>query len=401
MIPSYSGRVIKTDAPIIVRTKQLMATHPGTISLAQGIVSWPPPPYALSNVGSLLQDGGGLSVSQYGPAMGNVALCSALKEKLKVKNNLLDHEVMVTAGANQACVNAVIALVDDKDSVLLFKPYYFNHLMALQMTNVNCELGLSDPVTLHPDLNELEKQLEAKSRIKMVIMTNPSNPSGTLLSKEEVERLVEITRKAGVWLLMDETYEDFCFDGRKHYSPDAAHCLHVFSYSKAAGMMGWRVGYLAWQEKNEELGRQLLKVQDTVAICANQLAQNLALAVMAPEGQVYISDKIAGLKINREMVRSALSSLPQIRTQGGEGAIYFWVSLPSGYDDVLVYEWLVKKHKVCVIPGSSCGLPGGLRVAFANLNEIDCQEASKRLQAGLVDLFEQGPQCLVDSKPCV
>lgn len=266
------------------------------------------------------------------------------------------------------------------------------------MTSVNCVLGACDPATLHPDLDALEQTLSESSsvdgkRIRLVIVTNPSNPSGALLSRSEMERLVEITRAAGCWLLVDETYEDFCWTGT-HFSPDAAHCLHVFSFSKSAGMMGWRVGYLAWQKTNEELGQQLLKVQDTVAICASQISQTLAADILTPEGQTYVQDQISGLESKREMVRSALASIPQLSLRGGEGAIYFWVNLPEGYDDVLVYEWLVRKHRICVIPGSSCGLPGGLRVAFANLQENDCREAARRLQNGFDDLFKQGVSCL-------
>ena len=388
--PTLSSRSLQTDAPIIVRTKKLMSANPGTLSLAQGIVSWPPPAAAIKKLTIMLQEDSS-HVSAYGPAMGNTALCTALKAKLLNKNGLRDHDVMITQGANQAVVNAILALVDEGDTCLLFTPYYFNHLMALQMTNVTCELGQCDPVTLHPDLNALENTLKS-IRIKLVILTNPSNPSGVLLSKQEIERIVELTRAAGCWLLMDETYEDFVFDGREHYSPNAPHVLHVFSFSKAAGMMGWRVGYIAYPA-NEELGLQLLKVQDTVAICTNQLAQNLALEMLTPEGQSYVSQKIESCSINRELVRS-LASIPQLSLRGGEGAIYFWVTLPEGYDDELVYTWLVQKHRICVIPGSACGLPGGLRVAFANLNEIDCREAVRRLREGLTELFEQGPGCL-------
>ncbi|KAG1677998.1 hypothetical protein FOA52_000793 [Chlamydomonas sp. UWO 241] len=408
--PQVSARIAATDAPIIVTTKRLMASCPGAVSLAQGIVYWGPPPCALATAADLLREGGA-GLSGYGPAEGLPALREALRAKIATQNGLVSHEVMVTAGANQAVVNAVLALVDEGDSVLLFKPYYFNHLMAVQMCGGarSVEFGDCDASTLHPDLAWLEARLStpptpSTPRVRMVIITNPCNPSGVLMSKEEVQQAAKLCADNGAWLLLDNTYEDFVYGGLEHFADPSPNVVHVFSMSKAYGMMGWRVGYLAYSSAPGEggapsLADQLLKVQDTTVICPTQLSQHVALAALGAEGAAYVKEQIEGLEGNRAAVLDALSPLASKAgggmVAGGEGAIYFWARLPAGWeDDTRVFEWLVRRHKVCVIPGSSCGAPGHIRAAFANLTLTACVEAAGRLKAGLSELVELGPAAL-------
>ncbi|GAX73280.1 hypothetical protein CEUSTIGMA_g734.t1 [Chlamydomonas eustigma] len=314
-----SERIIATDAPIIVKTKRLMAATPGAVSLAQGIVHWQPPPNALKAASDLLLSGAS-ELSGYGPAEGLPALRQALKAKIASKNGLQQHEVMVTAGANQAVLNAILALVDEGDCVMLFRPMYFNHLMAIQMSGGgrNVEYGECDNRTFHPDLKWLRQRLlgqkaagggrEGKS-VRMVIITNPCNPTGVLMTKEEVDEAADICREAGCWLILDNTYEDFVYGSGHHYSSPLPHVVHIFSMSKAYGMMGWRIGYLAYHSQAEQsaLADQLLKVQDTTIICPPQLSQYVALAALQPDGQLYMMDQIRGLEGNRKAVLDALS----------------------------------------------------------------------------------------------
>ncbi|KAJ9506883.1 hypothetical protein QJQ45_005076 [Haematococcus lacustris] len=397
-----SHRVLATDAACIDKTKQLTAATPGAVSLAQGIVHWQPPPQALKvAVEKLQSDPQG--VSGYGPTQGLPALRDALKSKLRDKNGLhgvalctghgqqhlrkhtvvergygaadLQVEVMVTAGANQAFVNVVLGLCDAGSRVVLFRPYYFNHLMALQMTGggQSVVFGPSDPHTLHPDLGWLREQLAGPTPPRMVVIVNPSNPTGVLLSAEEVQEAAALCSAAGCWLVLDNTYEDFCYDGLQHTCASGPHIINIFSFSKACGMMGWRVGYLALPDPqgDGDLLHQLLKIQDTIPICATQLSQQLALEALT-SGQGYVQDQIRGL----------------------EGSIYLWARLPEGCDDEKAVVWLVRNHGVCVIPGSTCGAPGFVRVSFANLKLDACKQAAERLKAGLSELVALGVDAL-------
>lgn len=167
------------------------------------------------------------------------------------------------------------------------------------------------------------------------------------------------------------------------------------------------------------------QIQDTVAICPGQLSQHLALAALQ-QGSSYVQESIAALAHNRQLIADALSPLGSHGEGwvGGDGAIYYFAKLPSrfaaapagcscsaghaaavaaggtsdtaadsavedaaGCTDEDVVAWLIREHGVCVIPGSACGMPGWIRVAYANVSPQQCEVAAGRLKAGLEQLL--------------
>eukprot|EP00850_Spirogloea_muscicola_P021539 SM000253S09028 [mRNA] locus=s253:40424:43594:+ [translate_table: standard] len=445
-----SRRVLATDEPCIVQMQELLRGATDVISLAQGIVHWAPPTEALQEAKEAVFKP---SVSGYAADDGIPELKAALLKKIKEENNLVDSSIMVTAGANQvtlrACdgctedlavimspaspnlmegyrrglnvegsiisskdsrsdqgkfatfslllqafTNVVLATCDAEDAVVLFVPYYFNHLMAFHMSGTkNIVYGQCDP-DLHPDADWLEEALSGKQGgliPKVVVVINPGNPTGTYLPGPLLKRISGICKAAGSWLVVDNTYEYFMYRGLQHECVEGDHVINIFSFSKAYGMMGWRVGYIAYPSaQHSNIGKQLLKVQDTVPICAAVVSQHLALAALKA-GPAWVKSHVATLEVNRSAALEALEPLGSGAIRGGEGAIYLWAKLPSEQqDDKEVVEWLAKTHGVCVIPGSACGAPGHLRVAFANLKGDRFLGACKRLREGLAALVKDG-----------
>ncbi|KAL6285801.1 hypothetical protein ACE6H2_010191 [Prunus campanulata] len=382
-------RAVETEMPIMVQIQQLVRGAKNAVSLAQGVVHWQPPKQALDKVKELVWEP---SISRYGADEGIPELREALVKKLHNENKLYKSSVMVTSGANQAFVNLVLTLCDSGDSVVMFAPYYFNAYMSFQMTGVtNILVGPGHPETLYPDADWLEKTLsETKPTPKLVTVVNPGNPSGTYIPDPLLKRISDICREAGSWLVVDNTYEYFMYDDLKHTCVEGNHIVNIFSFSKAYGMMGWRVGYIAYPSEVEGLATQLLKVQDNIPICASIISQYLALhsLEMGPE---WVTERVKGLVKNREIVLEALSPLGKDAVKGGEGAIYLWAKLPDKYveDDKFVH-WLVHRHGVVVIPGSACGCPGNVRISFGGLLEDDCKAAAERLRRGLEELIRDG-----------
>ena len=420
-----SDRALATDDPIIVATKALIARSgrapTDVASLAQGMVHWQPPPAALEAAARGATEA---SSSSYGPAQGLPELVDALGRRLAHFNGLPAgaYEPMVTAGANQAFANVVLSCLDASDAAVLFAPYYFNHLMMLTGSGIPRENVLVGPrdASMLPDLDWLEETLfpcgnnnsgkEPKNpKIpKLVVLVNPCNPTGVVLPKKLLQRAADLTAKAGAWLIVDNTYDHFLYGGAEHEMPgEAPHIIHVSSFSKAYGMAGWRVGWLA-AHRDSGLAPSLLKIQDTVPICAPQLSQRVALAALEGEGAgaAWVSARVAGLEGNREAVKAALAPLDTFAAEeeGGEssalgaarGAIYLWSRLPASLmqrdggnlTDSKIVEWLVKRHGVCLVPGSACGSPGRIRAAFANLEPRECERAAGRLARGVEELLE-------------
>ncbi len=393
---SVSRRMEMTQDPVVTRMRALVASTEGTVSLAQGIVFWPPPPQALSRVQMVVKnmDTEHSSIHGYGPDEGMPLLREELVKKLVDENALSsDYCAHVTHGAQQAFANIVLALADEGDAAVLFAPYYFNHHMMISMTlgTEAMAIGPCSPDTFHPDLAWLENHLSQHPRTKMVVLVNPNNPTGVVMTKDELDRAAALCKAHNVWLVIDNTYEHFTYDGHKHYCPSAPHVIHIFSFSKAFGMMGWRQGYIAFhKDAPGNLVDQLLKVQDTVPICATQLSQYMSLGALEA-GRPWVNERVKMLEdANRAYVLDAVSCLGEDALVPSEGAIYVFCKLPEGYeDDEKVVEWLVRKHKVCVIPGSSCGCKGYIRIAFGNLPADACRDAAARLKSGLLELVQR------------
>ncbi|KAA8541847.1 hypothetical protein F0562_022999 [Nyssa sinensis] len=382
-------RAIQTETPVMVQIQELIRGAKDAMSLAQGVVYWQPPKQALEKVKELVWDP---SVSRYGADEGIPELREALIKKLHHENKLCKSSVMVTAGANQAFVNIVLTLCDAGDSVVMFAPYYFNAYMSFQMTGVTDILvGPGNPKTLHPDADWLERTLlETKPTPKLVTVVNPGNPSGTYIPEPLLMRISDLCRDAGCWLVVDNTYEYFMYDGLKHSCVEGNHIVNIFSFSKAYGMMGWRVGYIAYPSEVEGFEALLLKIQDNIPICASIISQRLALHSLEV-GPEWVTEQVKGLIKNRTLVLEALSPLGEDAVKGGEGAIYLWAKLPDKYlDDFEVVRWLAWKHGVVVIPGSACGCQGHVRISFGGLLEGDCRLAAVRLRRGLEELVKDG-----------
>jgi len=361
------------------------AREGGILSLAQGIVHWSPPEEAMAAALRAMSD---RDTSSYCPDDGYLPLCDALKAKLEAENGLKQSEVMVTQGANQAYMNTVLTLLDQGDKAVLFSPFYFNHQMALQLANASIELGKVDEDLL-PDMQWFEGALQKGARdgepIKMVTLTSPCNPTGVHVPPETVKRCAALCEQHGAWLVVDNTYEHFTY-GRVHHAPEADHIVNVFSFSKGFGMMGWRVGYLAYPPR---LRHEMLKSQDTIAICPTVMSQKVAIGALEA-GRDWVLERVGALEESKALVRNALEPLGTANVLGGSGAIYMMARLGEGVNDAEVVEWLVAKHGVCTIPGSACGAPGFIRVCYANLADEDCKQAAERLHIGLRELCEHG-----------
>ena len=368
-----SRRVRGTDAPIIVTMKELMKGKKDVLSLAQGVVHWEPPEKAMAMARSS-------EANSYGPAAGTPALVEALTKKIHEENGLTS-KIMTTAGANQGYTNLVLALLDAGDRGAIFAPFYFNHKMAIEMTGA-VPLILPTDSDYFPRLDKLEEAFNSDDPPKMVTVVNPANPTGVLVPGQLLEDIRDLCARHGAFLVVDNTYEYFDWI-KGHTCVEGDHVINVFSLSKAYGAMGWRLGYLAYPE---HLQLELEKIQDTIVICPTGISQAFAVGCL-DAGRPWVDTHMQTLLEPRQLLRDALESALGSVVSAGTGAIYYLADIGETHDDFELARRLIDDYGVAVIPGSSCGAPGTIRVCYSNLPVEKCRTAADRLYTGVTKIL--------------
>ena len=373
----------RVQPPIIPRIHALIADHPGTISLGQGIVGYPPPPGVREALDQFLADPNN---HKYASVYGIPALRERIAAKLAQENGIAvgENELMVSAGGNMAFVNALLAIGDEGDEVVLMSPYYFNHEMAVTMAGCRPVLVGTD-ADFQLDLDAVADAITEETRA--VVTISPNNPSGAVYPEEDLRALNRLCAERGVYHIHDEAYEYFLYDGAEHFSPgslpDAGeHTLSLFSLSKAYGFASWRVGYLRLPA---HLSDAAAKIQDTIAICPPIVSQFAACAAL-DAGADYCRGYLPGIAARRSAVLQALGDLaPLVEVPATRGAFYVLARVATDADSVEVASRLIREHRVAAVPGAAFGLTDGcyLRIAYAAPDDATLAEALERLADGL------------------
>jgi len=379
-----SRRLAEVQTPVIPVIGRWTAETPGTISLGQGLVSYGPPMEALDAARAFGQT---LTDHRYGPVEGLPPLVAALERKLAAENGIAVRpasRVVVTAGGNLAFMNAVLAITDPGDEVILPAPYYFNHEMAVAIAGARAV-----PVPTGPDwqldLAAIRQALTARTRA--VVTVSPNNPTGAVYPETALRAVNALCRDAGVFHIHDEAYEYFVYDDAVQFSPGAIpgaaeHTISLYSLSKAYGMASWRVGYMVVPDA---LWDAVNKIQDTLLIAAPSVSQVAALAALGV-GRVYAAKHLPALDRRRRYVLDALRA-PDVPCEipAAAGAFYFFVRVPTRLESLTCCERLIRDHRVAAIPGSAFGDLAGcsLRISYGALDQSTVEEGIRRLIAGL------------------
>ena len=378
------GRTITSvQTPIIPVIGEWTRNTPGTLSLGQGMVSYPPPSAAMQairNFGSRPEE------HLYGSPLGYGRLLELIESKLhseNVINSSNGYRIMVTVGSNMAFLNILLAIADPGDEIILPLPYYFNQEMAVRM--LNCT-----PVAVPTDAN-YQLQLDAlraaiTEKTRAIVTVSPNNPSGAVYPEAALRAVNQLCREHGLYHISDEAYEYFTYGIARHFSPGSIsgaehHTISLYSLSKAYGFASWRIGYMVIPEA---LLPSLLKVQDTNLICPPLITQYAAIGALET-GSSYCKTRMQELSRIRTQVSAQLQSLKGVQITAAEGAFYLLLKLDSRKNDLHLVESLISEFKVAVIPGCAFGLHDAcyLRVSYGMLDEGAANIATQRLVEGL------------------
>lgn len=364
----------------------MIRENPGTISLGQGVVGYGPPPQAIERISEFLADA---ENHKYKPVQGLPALVQALQAKLAAENGIRAEarRIFVTAGGNLAFTNALLAIADPGDEIILQVPYYFNHEMAITMASCRPVLvPTDDRYQLRPDLI----RQAITPRTKAVVTISPNNPSGAVYPAEALREVNALCRERGLYHIHDEAYEYFTYQEAGHFSPGSIpgsddHTISLFSMSKAYGFASWRIGYMA---APDHLIEAVNKIQDTILICAPVISQYAALGALAA-GRAFCRQRMEIIQQTRALVQQKLDQIAdRCETPPADGAFYFLLRLKTDLSSLQVVEHLIRQHKVAAIPGTAFGLNAGcfIRLAYGSLSLESAATALDRFVAGVRSL---------------
>ncbi len=355
------------------------------VSLGQGIPFFGPPIEVINTIADGIKRP---SAYRYTADAGVLTLRKKIAQKLFRQHALSfdpNHQVVVTVGANQAFMNAILSVTNTGDEIILFRPTYFNYVMGVQLAGcipIICETDEN----FHPRIQDLQKKLSEKT--KAVVTISPNNPTGAVYTADELKKINEFCASHDLFHISDEVYEYFVYDDVIHRTPlvfdaDLDHTISLFSFSKAFGMSGLRVGYMMVPQ---QIYDDVLKVQDTIGICAPALSQMAAEAAIQMDDR-YVSRFLPVFQKNREMMRNLLSHQSKVKCSMLNGAYYVFLSYNGTLPSWEVSKQLVEEYKVMVLPGSVFDMEYSLRVSYGNLKTKDFEKGLYRLVDGLNDIL--------------
>ena len=336
--------------------------------------------------------------SRYSPVPGYADLREAIVAKLKNENGLdyTTDEILVSNGAKQSVCNAVMALVDDGEEVIIPTPYWVSYPQMVLLAGgepVFVNAGFEQNFKITPE--QLEKAITPKTR--MLILCSPSNPTGSVYSKEELKSLAEIILKhENLYVLADEIYEHINYIG--HHASIAQfpgmkeRTIIINGVSKAYAMTGWRIGYMAapqWIVK----GCNKLQGQYTSGPCS--VSQKAAVAAYV-ESQQCVEEMRVAFERRRDLIVELARQIPGLEVNKPEGAFYLFPKCSSFFgkktaegreiatsSDLAMY--LLEEAHVATVGGDAFGDAECFRMSYATSDD-NIREAMKRIAAALAKL---------------
>jgi aspartate/methionine/tyrosine aminotransferase len=386
MAYEQSARLAAVQPPVIPIVAEWIRAHPGTISLGQGVVYYGPPVQAEQKVVEFLADP---ENHKYKPVDGVAPLRELLAAKLRRDAGVEvgpARRIVVTAGGNMAVLNAVLAVADPGDEVILQSPYYFNHEMAVRIARCT-------PVFVPTDGKHQLRVDAIKSamtpRTRAVVTVSPNNPTGAVYSEHALRELNRLCAASGAYHVHDEAYEYFTYGGAAHFSPasipDAErHTICLHSLSKTYGFASWRIGSMLIPEHLYEAVR---KIQDTILICPPVVSQFAAVGALEA-GRGYCDGHRPSIERVRHVFLEQMAS-PALRgvceVPPAQGAFYFFVTVRTKMPSMELVERLIREHGVAVMPGTTFGVDDrcAVRVSYGALQPETAIEGVGRLVRGL------------------
>jgi aspartate aminotransferase len=340
-----------------------LAGKPGVINLTIGRPDYDTPKVIKEACKTALDEG----KVHYTPTKGIPELRAKISEKLSLENNIkgVDADrVFVSGGAKQVLYNLFMSLVDDGDVVALPDPSWVSYEPMIALSGGRVEWLKTYPKKGFVPDEEYLSSLE-DSGAKITLINSPNNPTGAFYPKKIIDKIVDVCERKGMWLVSDEVYECFAYEGRP-YSPGSRYekTITVNAFSKTFSMTGWRLGYAACP--NKEVINAMNNIQEQSLSCPTSFAQYGALAAFTEEAKKESERMASDFKKRRDYCMKKIEGNARILCKKPGGAFYLYPYF-EGWDDVALCEKLLEKG-LGTIPGSAFGDQGKgcLRLSYGS-----------------------------------
>ena len=322
--------------------------------------------------------------TRYTESAGLLELREAIAAKLLVDNSLQyePSQIIVNCGAKHSCYNAILAVCNPGDEVIIPAPYWTSYPEMVKLTGavpVIVETKAENGWKMTPE--EFEEAMSPMT--KMIILNTPGNPTGSVYTKEELKALADIAVGEGIIILSDEIYEKLVYAGQKHVSVASLgkdiydSTITINGFSKAYAMTGWRLGYTA---APKAIAEAIDNLQSHTTSNPTTFAQYGAIAALQMDQQI-VSDMRDEFDVRRQYMLGRLQGIKNVRVVEPLGAFYFLVNIePIGIGSINFCEKLLSKQKVAIVPGVAFGAENTVRFSYATSLDI--------INAGL-DRFEE------------
>lgn len=291
-------------------------------------------------------------------------------------------EVLVTVGVGEATYASMAAFLEDGDEVLVPNPVWLNYIhVPSSLGAVPVTYNLKEENNYQIDMEELESKITDKT--KMIVIVNPSNPTGGVLSRETLEKLSQLAIKNDLLVVADEIYSQLVYDDTKHVSIASLpgmkeRTITLGGFSKAYSMTGWRLGYMC---APRGIIAACVRVHQYTITCASSFVQEAAVTALRD-----CADDVEAMRQKyqrrKDYAVKALNEIDGISCNDPQGAFYIFVNVKSlGMSSMEVAEYFLEEAKVAMVPGSAFGSEGEgyLRLSYACSYE-DLQEAIRRIK---------------------
>ncbi len=383
-----------------IKAMELAASRvPDVISLAQGIPSFDTPGPIKSFVQQKIAEG---ECATYSLTPGLPQLRECIAESLLREGMHYDpdQEIIVSSGSVEAIAATLLTLTRPGDEIILPSPSYASYQEVVRIAGCTPRFApLHEEQNFAFNAEAFEACLSPHTRA--ILYCNPNNPTGTVFSEAETRALIALAERHNLFLIIDEAYKDFVYTPEAYFSPAQVadvrqRIVRIFTFSKAYGMTGWRVGYLHSDARNVQ---EILKVHDALVTCAPVVSQYAALAALE-DGHEHITTFRQAFKQRRDLTLTCLDQLSHVFDyQKPEGAYFVFprmkdVVVHARDSYALAYD-ILEKAKVAVVPGIAFGpsgeahirlnfgrRPDDITTAFERLTEYFSPAASLRARPG-------------------